>query len=680
MKWLLVFLIFPPVFSATQDDKFHICFFELDNTKTSENFNSTVKGKCGSLETSDKNTLAHCYQPRSGEQGIASFKRMIETVNKTGGRCDSLVMSGHHTGDWYGKTGKLKLKDLEDLSCDPKYKGWFSNIKALWLDGCNTVTDNLLESGSAKIPTPDTEATRVVTKEYLDKGKSVNRWAITNTSQAYTASLDKNTPLSSRYLRMFPQTQIYGFNGASPEGKDKGKTSFIANHLSLLGSALQAEQSQKSQKDTIQQALTAILSSDPCDEDKIEAWEEASWGHLQTEAIENLDYKKEYQLGCNLILAKQLLDDPDSEESQKALADYIKTLLQEENVKNKRQVLALADDILKRPNSEKAVQLAQALVLNTLDEITEQDKNVREEKKTYTHLLFNNIYDTWKTAQKYEQKDNSFYKEVQKKLQADNFTNSLKERVESNQTASLRKGDYIKFYMEVNERQLSNTPSFIKTGISELVHKAESVFEGLRSPRHKFGKEPLPVESRRALAVSVADQLFQYELLTDTQIKEFLNNRSLFPKDYKNPFVTEVKVSLYLSDSEKETRMIEGIKAGKVKPNVRMPALRALSRRYIQNPLTDKEALQSVAGSMNLDSGSDVKIFFDVMHTQFSHYTQKEQEDFIVEYSQKSDGNLEELLLWYADTNFTSDREKAICGRLRANQVKARNLRYVCKD
>ena len=605
MKWFLAFLIFLPVFSATQNDKFHICFFELDNTQTSKNFNQRVGGKCGGLEASSKNTVTHCYQPQSGESGLTGFKRMIETVNKTGKRCDSLVMSGHHTGDWYGKTGKIKLKDLEELSCDPKYRGWFSNIKALWLDGCNTVTDNILKSGTAKVPTPDTEATRVVTKEY-NEGKSANRWAITNTSQAYTASLDKNTPLSSRYLRMFPQTQIYGFNGAAPEGDKKGKTSFIANHLSLIGSALRAEQKlkareermfhigsalraeqkQTNQPDTIKRALTAILSSDPCDEDKIEAWEKSSWEHLKTEAIENLDYKKEYQLGCNLMLAKQILDDPDSEENQKALADYIKTLLQEENVKNKEQLLALANDILKKPNSEKAVKLAKELLLNTLDEITEQDKGVREEKKTYTHLLFNNIYDTWKTAQKYEKQDKLFYKEVQKKLQKDNFTNSLQDRVESDQTSSLRKGDYIKFYMEVNERRLSNAPPFIKKGISNLVRKAGTVFAGLKSERYEYGNKILPVESRRALAVSVVDQLFQYDLLEEKQIKDLFVNRDLFPMDYKNSFVSEVMFSLALSNSAQEQKYMSKLKAGKIPEftkaggKIKEPILFVLSRKY----------------------------------------------------------------------------------------------------
>ena len=687
MKWFLSsFLLLAPVFSAPSKDKFHICFFELDNTVDSKNFkreivpsNKTSVDICKKKqEFSSANTVVHCYQPQIGqdETGAQAFKRMIDEITQAGDKCDGLVMSGHHTGDWYGGTGRIKLKDMEDLSCDPKYRDWFSNIKALWLDGCNTVTDNILKSSSSsKIPTPDSETARVVGKEYSED--KMNQSAITSTSQAYTASLDKNTPLSSRYLRMFPRTQIYGFNGAAPEGKKK-TGSFIAEHLSILGSALQAEENQikqTAQMDHIKRALSAISSFDPCDDEKMETWEQVKWG--KKEAIENQDYKREYKLGCNLMLAKQILDDPDSLSAHKALIQHIKSL-GEKDINNKQELLNLANELLNNPSSAKAEELAQQVLLNTLDEITEQDKNVREEDKTYTHLLFNNIYDTWKTAKKYKTKDSSFYKGVKTKLQADNFKISLKERIESNQTASLRKGDYIKFYMEANDLTLNKAPSFIIQGINGLAQKASSVFKGLSSPRQPI--KPLSMESQRALAVSVVDQLLQYDLLTEKQIHSFLGNSILFPADRKNPFVTEVQANLIISNETQEKRFIHGIKTGKIK-GFRQPVLRALSRKYFQNPPADLTTLHDVADSINLeDPKGDVKTFFDVIHFQFSGQTQKQKEDFIVEYSQKSNKNLEYLLLWYAKTNFTKDRIRETCKRLQSDQVQADNLSFYCNS
>ncbi|MDE0092442.1 MAG: hypothetical protein OXN83_04050 [Oligoflexia bacterium] len=695
MKWfLLSFFILTPVFSATDDDRFHVCFFELDNTKTSQNFKKRMGGLEPSnnnlckkkQELSGKNIVVHCYQPQVDEDvGSVAFERMIQEIIQSGDRCDGLVMSGHHTGDWYGGTGHIKLKDMERLSCNPKYKNWFSNIKALWLDGCNTVTDNILKSEQTNIPTPDSETARIIGKEYPEN--SIDRWAIADTSQAYTASLDRNTPLSSRYLRMFPHVQIYGFNGASPEGAEKGSASFIANHLSLIGSALQAEQNQmqKEEGKTVKQAMLTLFSSDLCDPDRLSAWEEAGWEGLQLEAIEQQDYRTAYKLGCQLILAKQVLDNPDSANSQKALAEYIKKLADSENIENKIQLLDLANEILSQPNSDKAVKLAKMLLLNTLDEITEQDSHLTEEDKTYTHLLFNNIYETWKTAQKYQSSDNSFYRSVQKKMQADNFKVSLKERIESHQTASLKKGDYIKFYMEVNNLTLSNLPACIRDSkqpppcirqeIQHLAQKAGSLFSNLSSPR----QSQLPIASRRALAASVVDQLFQYDLLTDRQVKDFLKNSDLFPKNNENPFLVEVKVNLVISNEVLERRLVEGLQAGTIKRSIRQPVLRALSHKYFQDPAGNLGNLQTIANAVDMDDNADVMTFFNMMHSQFVNQTPKQQEDFILEYSQKSNRNLEELLLWYADTNFTPDRKKEICRRLDQKNIQGRNLGYICK-
>ena len=692
MKWFLVsFLIFLPAFSISKsersEDKFHVCFFELDNTVTSKNFKNRIKNPnertdlCKKKqEFSSANTVVHCYQPTNeNETGAGAFKRMIQDVSSSGDKCDALVMSGHHTGDWYGKVGSIKLKDMEELSCDPKYRDWFSNIKALWLDGCNTVTDNLLKS-STGVPTPDSETARVIGKEYVEESKEINRGAIFGTSQAYTASLDKNTPLSSRYLRMFPHTQIYGYNGAAPEGKDKGEqTSFIVDHLAHIGSALRAEEftsEKKKQVLQIKTALSAISSFDPCDEDKMEAWEKASWKGIRTEAIEQQDYKTVFRLGCNLTLAKQVLDNPSSKESQKALANYIKSLEGKDGVQNKAELLQLANEILEKPNSEKAVSLAKKLLLNTLDEITLQDEKVREEDKTYTHLLFNNIYDTWKIAQKYKTKDSNFYKSTQKKLQADNFSNSLKERLDSDNTASLRKGDYIKFYMEVNELPLSKAPPFVNNTINALVKKAGNIFEGLKSPR----QSNIPEKSRRALAVTVVDQLFQYDLLSQDQIINLFRNKKLFSQSHDSSFITEVQLNLRLSSPVQEQKLRQAFASGRIKSEKKPAVIRSLSRKYFQEPSKNLNSLQELADNLDLNDQSEVQTFFNVMYSRFNRYTQEQKEDFIVEYSQKSNKNLEELFLWYADTNFSKERQEAVCKKLNLRQVDSSNLSYVCSS
>lgn len=701
MKWfLLSFLIFLPAFSGSakgqsSEKKFHICFFELDNTVTSKNFKRRIKSSKDSIDLCKKkqefksaNTVVHCYQP-DGETGAKAFERMIDEVTKAGGRCDGLVMSGHHTGDWSGRMGEIGLKDMEELSCLPEYRDWFSNIKALWLDGCTTVTDDLIQSDKPlPINTADARTARVVHREYKgNKINQINEGIIAGTSQAYTASLDKNTPLSSRYLRMFPDTQIYGFNGASPAGWDRGQHSFIVTQLSQLGLALLAEEGQTeniTQTDKIKKALS-VISNDPCNEKSMETWKEidSDWS-LKKDAIKNQNYNKAYRLGCDLTLAKRLLDDSSSKENQKALAEHIKNLQGTEDFKNKESLLDLANKILdapKKDNQEEAVELAKALVLNTLDEITTLDQETGT-VKNYTHLLFNNIYDTWKTAQKYQTDDKEFYKETQKRLQEDNFKSSVRERIESSRTASLRKGDYIKFYMEVNNLNLSDLSEdhpFISKGINDLVHKAGGIFENLKD--HKINDEPLAEDSRRALAVSVVDQLFQYDLLTEDQINTLISNRGLFPKKSSNPFYIKVQAKIALSGSTQEQQVRQLFTEGDKRSPIRQPVLSALSEKYLQNPSNNLKALQEVAASMDLnDTGGDVLTFFNAIQARFRAYTQKQKEDFIVKYAKESNKNLEELSLWYAKINFDEKNKKAICQRLKdSRQVAAKNLRYVCE-
>ena len=688
MKWFLFsfFLLFP-AFSTPKagksDSKFHICFFELDNTVTSRNFQNQIanrkeakKNPCEEQkqELSSIDTVVHCYKPQDSERGAGAFKRMIQEVSKSGDRCDGLVISGHHTGKWYGGGVEIKLKDMEDLSCDPKYRDWFSNIKALWLDGCNTVTDNILKSDSTKVPTPDSETARVLGKDYSTE--KMNKRAIEGMSQAYTASLDKNTPLSSRYLRMFPHTQIYGYNGAAPAGGEennqRGEDSYIVNHLSLIGQALQVEEDKNKENQTIdhiKRALPAIVLFDPCDDVIMSTWEEVTKGRAVTEAIENQDYNRAYRLGCNLTLAKQLLDKPQSEESQRALAQYIKNLQGKEGVKNKQELLALANEILNNPNSEKAVKLAKGLLLDTLDEITELDTSVKEEDKTYTHLLFNNIYDTWKTAQKYKTKDKRFYTSVQKKLKDDNFQTSLKERVVSNQTGSLRKGDYIKFYMEVNELKLSQAPGFISNGINDLVKEAGNIFKGLKSPR----ESNIPAESRRALAVSVVDQLLQYGLLTEEKITAFVNNEKLFSTESKNPFVKKVEMSLRVSHKELEEELRKDFVDKTISSENRTFALYALSQKYLQNPVANSQELKEVTDGMNFDE-EDAKGFFEAIK---NNYKPEEREQFIRDNLKSSNKRLQFFLLWYTNDNLPKDQLKKNCNDFK-NDINEKN-RYCRK-
>ena len=252
LKRLLISVGFmlSPVLVTGEDGNTHICFFEFDNTVSSENLvknlgiTTAIQNKgYKSYKDTNKKAIIHTFQPEDTKAN-RNLNSAFENMIKSGQKCNSLVLSGHHTGEWFGKKGHLYLKDLEKLSCNPEYKDWFSNIKALWLDGCNTVTDGFIKASEADTTvseeeiqkTADSEAVRVGSKSRLSKGTEHTGKYFNFLNQSYSGTLDENTTLSSRYLRMFPSTQIYGFNGPAPLGSEvEGNLSHVYNHLTALG-------------------------------------------------------------------------------------------------------------------------------------------------------------------------------------------------------------------------------------------------------------------------------------------------------------------------------------------------------------------------------------------------------------------------------------------------------------
>ena len=586
---------------------------------------------------------------------------------KEGEKCDTITFSGHHTGNWYGQTGKLHLKDLEKLSCDPKYRGWFNNIKVLWLDGCNTVTDNFMEpskpinmsasgSGAVKAPNSDTvkkadsETARVLGKE-IKKAEKANReydmeFEVRNLQQAYAGSLDEYTPLSSRYLRMFPKSQIFGFNGQAPTGKQKRTQSFIYKHLVDLGEALKAEGVENNDKEFFNRGLKALFS-DYCDPQTREAWEKLSTEHRIHEAVKNQDYKKAFKLGCDLILAKQAMDDPDSKSAQQALAKHIK---KDPNNKDKQQILSLANEILNNPNRQnravlrqKAIQLAKLSIVQTLKVINEEDQNVKENDKTYTHLLFNNIYDTWKTAQKY--KTEKFFEQVKKEFQNPDFSNSLKQRIKSPYTASLRKGDFIKFWKETQEdKKIQNEEiqdKEIQDELKKLVEKAKDNFLDLKSPKNPTKNPNLDDRAKRALSVSVVDQLFQYgllsEVLSEAQIKGLAQNKTLFPEGTTNPFFMDTQTKLKFFGQESQiAQAIQQEKNETKEPNMkRVSMIRVGMSHYLKGSISKgsisklRKIAEKVDRSNSEIGKAEVYSFFQALYPHLRGKTNDEKAEVL---------------------------------------------------
>ncbi|MDE0119678.1 MAG: hypothetical protein OXM55_06705 [Bdellovibrionales bacterium] len=158
------------------------------------------------------------------------FKQMLNTSE-----CDSLIISGHHTGYFAGEQSigdnddwKLDLDFMEDLSCEPGCADWFSNVKSLFLMGCRTVrTPELLK----KEQPADHHTIRVIDKNDIPIVDNDSHIAV---NQAYSSNLAEHNTLNDRYLMMFPESSLYGWGIVAP-GKDNLSEESLPDFIKMVG-------------------------------------------------------------------------------------------------------------------------------------------------------------------------------------------------------------------------------------------------------------------------------------------------------------------------------------------------------------------------------------------------------------------------------------------------------------
>lgn len=222
----------------TEDNgKTTFCFFSLNNTKEFHTLGKDyaggeeIKDKAGNLVGYKKGNMEirEFYGSGSASESVEKkFKNMLKN-----NECDSLVISGHHTGYFAGEKSIhessdseiLDLDFMEELSCEEGCDKWFSNVKSLFLMGCQTVKtpDNLKEDSDS----PDSEMIRVIIEnkeETNEHNKTIN--------QAYSSTLDQNNKLSHRYLRMFPNSSLYGWGEKAPSARSEQS---LPNFIDLVG-------------------------------------------------------------------------------------------------------------------------------------------------------------------------------------------------------------------------------------------------------------------------------------------------------------------------------------------------------------------------------------------------------------------------------------------------------------
>ena len=404
----LLILVFVISGAKTQSpDSFHICYFSLNNEKEfteMEKFTQKLN-KHSSHPISVKEYMTEGGSPE------ASFKKMVEDNT----RCDGLVISGHHTGAFGGKRaeGSLTVDFLEKISCDKQYSNWFKNIQALWLQGCRT-----LGTGEV-VPDQDQEASadhhtlrvgNVLDEDHLEQ-------SLADLDMEFSATLDQDNPLSSRYLRVFPAATVFGWTKTAPGERAGSQYSipFHIAHIARLNSQTDQFPTSKPIDETLdqtsaQQYIESLLhllnrkemDNDECEGLSIEAWKQHGKAEDQSTGLGFLN--------------------PDLN-AYPALAQSDDEILKQAR---------LLDCVLNYSTDEESI-------LKAIDEILKDPKLIQ-----YT---FNSLLDKLKTL---KQDQPELHKKILEKLKTNSeMSQFLAQKLENPSLGILRKIDYFSFYEEL---------------------------------------------------------------------------------------------------------------------------------------------------------------------------------------------------------------------------------------
>ena len=444
---LFLFILFSSFLIGSQalepQGDFHICYFSLNNEKEvteMQKFTKRIKEHTH-CSISVKEYLTE------GDSPEESFQKMVDS----GVRCDGLVISGHHTGSFGGKRseGSLGIDFLEKLSCDPKYSKWFNQVNALWLQGCRTlgtgdiVTDE--EESSADYHTQRVGA--VLEEDHLEQ-------SIAELNMEFSATLDQDNPLSSRYLRAFPGATVFGWTKTAP-GEKAGSQYSIPFHMAHISKMINNQDAFPSDspiqgtwtKDSAVQYLSSMLGvlngevSNQCKEVLVEAWKEH--GKVQNQATE-------YGFSNPDLNAYKPLHKTDS--ATLVRARFLDCLLKQSSGE---ELLKVLDEILKDPK----------LIRYTYNSILEKLKNLKTAGDDSSQI-------------------------INKLKSSPALKQFLSQKLTGKRLGILRKIDYFSFYEEI----YGKSPKIR----SQLLNKASEAFEKI--PTNSYDELDYKVTLLQSLA------------------------------------------------------------------------------------------------------------------------------------------------------------------------------------
>lgn len=213
--------LFPPEMLSRSSA--HICFFSFN---TSAEY-IQLKRMINQLNAASAAQISITEYQVLDDDPYDSFVNLL----KSGSKCDGVVLSGHHTDEFYGERsdGDLEVEDLEELACDPRYSAWFDNVKALWLQGCNTAkpvfhNQDLKEEERITASPINHMQGLLDVRDMEDSIEDMQDLLLDNTNEEN---------LVNDYMRVFPGATVYGWSNKAP-GEQAGAQKSIPYHLAQV--------------------------------------------------------------------------------------------------------------------------------------------------------------------------------------------------------------------------------------------------------------------------------------------------------------------------------------------------------------------------------------------------------------------------------------------------------------
>ena len=217
-----------------------ICYFSMNNRKESVQAARFVTKVNEYSE--QKFEVRELFDPtEEADPNVA-----LEKACASGLACEGFVLSGHHVDDWFGDSVSEHLTHdtIAKLSCDPKCRDFFENVRAFWTQGCNT-----LEDPDEK----DVNAAADIRMRQRYRQGAGHELRLAQMQRSFIATRNGSNPLSTQWKRAFPRATIFGWTDSAP-GVGEHSENSIPWHMAHI---LKVRQHGSWASDPLKEKLTA---------------------------------------------------------------------------------------------------------------------------------------------------------------------------------------------------------------------------------------------------------------------------------------------------------------------------------------------------------------------------------------------------------------------------------------